>query len=76
MSLASELDGAELVVADEDAGLLFVWYGGAGVQILDEQGNVRDYFSISKAFERKLTTREARSVIARYREEMNTEDES
>jgi hypothetical protein len=35
VSLLSELDGAELVVADEDLGLLFVWYGGAGVQILD-----------------------------------------
>jgi len=26
MSLLSELDDAELVVVDEDLGLLFVWY--------------------------------------------------
>jgi hypothetical protein len=35
MSLLEELDGAELVVTDEDLGLMFVWYGDAGVQILD-----------------------------------------
>ena len=76
MSLASELDGAELVVGDEDLGLLFVWYGGAGVQILDEQGNARDYFSISTAFNRKLSAREVRSVIKRYRAAMLNDDES
>ncbi len=75
MSLLDELDGAELVVSDQDLGLLFVWYGGAGVQILDETGKVLDTFSISTAFERKLTTREVRNVIAAHREEMLSDDE-
>jgi hypothetical protein len=76
MSLLQELDGAELVVADEDRSLLFVWYGGAGVQILDESGNVLDTFSISTAFERKLTTREVRRAIDGYRADLAHEDEA
>jgi hypothetical protein len=75
MSLLHELDGAELVVTDEDLGLAFVWYGGATVQILDEEGRALDAFSIATAFERKLTTREVRRTIAAYRAEMENEEE-
>jgi hypothetical protein len=75
MSLLRELDDAELVVADEDLGLLFVWYGDAGFQVLDERGNVLDAFSSSTAFSRKLTVREARAVIEAHRDELR-EDES
>lgn len=75
MSLLGELDGAELVVADDDLGLLFVWYGDAGFQILDESGKVLDAFSSSTAFSRKLTVREARAVIEAHREDLR-EDES
>ena len=63
-SSLAELDGAELVVADEDLAILFVWYGDAGVQILDERGNVLDRFSIDTALSRKLTVREVSKVIA------------
>ena len=76
MSLLHELDGAELVVADEDLDLMFVWYGSAGVQILNERGDVVDYFSISGAFSRKLTVPEVRKIIAAYRDEMLSEDAS
>ena len=76
MSLLSELDGAELVVADEDLGLMFVWYGGAGIQILNERGDVVDYLSIGGAFARKLTIPEVRKVIVAYRDEMLSEDAS
>jgi hypothetical protein len=76
VSLFSELDGAELVVADEDLQLFFAWYGGAGVQILDGEGQVVDMFSISTAFDRKLTVREVRQVITRYRREMESEADS
>jgi hypothetical protein len=75
VSLLSELDDAELVVADEDLGLLFVWYGDAGFQVLDESGRVLDAFSSSTAFSRKLTVREARAVIEAHRNELR-EDES
>ncbi len=50
---------------------MFIWYGSAGVSILDEEGNELDQFSISTAFERKLTVREVRRVIERYRAEMD-----
>jgi hypothetical protein len=67
VSLLEELDGAELVVADEDLGLLYCWYGSAGFQVINEAGNVVDAFSSSTAFSRKLTVREARAVIEAYR---------
>lgn len=70
MSLLAELDGAELVVADEDLGLMFVWYGDAGVQIIDERGNVIDRFAIDAALSRKLKAHEVRKYIAAYRAEM------
>ena len=70
MSLLSELDDAELVVADEDLGLLFVWYGSAGVQILDERGRVVDRFSIDEALSRKLTAHEVKKIILAYRQEL------
>jgi hypothetical protein len=76
MSLLSELDGAELVVADEALGILFAWYGGAGVQILNERGDVLDAFSISAAFSRNLTVAEVRKFIAAYREDLLSEDDS
>ena len=50
MSLLSDLDDAELVVADEDLGVMFVWFGGPGVRIFNERGDIIDYFSISSAF--------------------------
>jgi hypothetical protein len=76
MSLLSDLDDAELVVSDEDLGVMFVWFGGPGVRIFNERGDVIDYFSISSAFARKLTVPEVRKVIAAYRDEMMSEDES
>ena len=75
MSLLEELDGAELVVADEDLGVLYVWYGDAGFQVIDESGKVLDAFSSSTAFSRKLTVREARAVIEAHRRDVE-DDES
>jgi hypothetical protein len=74
VSLLQALDGAELVVADEQLGLLFVWYGGAQVHLVDEGGNVRDTFSISKGFERALTPREIRAAIEAHRHELHEDD--
>jgi hypothetical protein len=74
MSLLTQLDGAELVVADEELALLYVWFGGAQVQILDESGEVRDTFSMSKGFERALRPREVRAAIEAHRRQLH-EDE-
>jgi hypothetical protein len=68
--LLEELNEAELVVTDEDLGLIFVWYGDAGFQALDESGRVVDAFTSSTAFSRKLTVREARAVIETHRQEL------
>ena len=68
MSLLEELDEAELVITDVDLGLIYVWYGDAGFQVLDEQGTVIDRFS-SSVRSRKLTVREARYAIEAYRRE-------
>jgi hypothetical protein len=59
-----------VVVADEDLGLLWVWYGDAGIQILDEHGNVVDRFSIDAALSRKLKAHEVKKIILAYRDEM------
>jgi hypothetical protein len=76
MSLLAALKGAELVVADEELGLLFAWFGGAQIQVFDESGATRDSFSISKGFERALKPREVRAVIEAHRRELREEDES
>lgn len=76
MSLFDALNDAELVVADEDLGLFFVWYGDAGFQVIDESGKAIDAFSSSPAFTRKLTVREARAVIEAHRHDMLDEDQS
>ena len=77
MSLLSELDDAELVVADEDLGLSVRLVRRApGFQgARRERGNAIDAFSSSTAFSRKLTVREARAVIEAHRNELR-EDES
>jgi hypothetical protein len=75
MSLLSQLDGAQLVIADDELRLLFVWFGGAYIQVLDESGETRDTFSISKGFERPLTLLEVRAVIEAHRAELHHENE-
>jgi hypothetical protein len=74
VSFFRSLDGAELVVADEEMGIFFVWHGGAQVHVIDERGHERDVFSISKGFERKLTLREVRAVIEAHLREMREDD--
>jgi len=45
MSLLRSLEGAELVVVDD--ALIYVWFGGSGVNVYNEDGDEVDYFSIS-----------------------------
>ena len=69
------MNDAELAVTDEDLGLIFVWYGDAGFQVLDEGGRVLDAFSSSTAFSRKLSVREARAVIEAHRQDLLSDDD-
>ncbi len=76
MSVIGQLDGAELVIGDEDLGLMFVWYGTQGVHILNEAGEELSYFSITGTYKRVPTVREVSDAIKRYRAEMMAEDDS
>ncbi len=75
MSLFSELDGARLVVTDEERGLLFVWHGGTIVNILDENGRALDAFSMSASHERTLDIYDVSAAIEAHRQALQ-EDES
>jgi hypothetical protein len=78
VSLLSELDDSRLVVTDEDLGVLFVWYGGPAVFILDEQGVNRGEFRMSTAYERNLEVHEVYAAIKAHQQDMyeDEEDES
>ncbi len=63
MGLLDSIDEARLVIVDEDARVAYVWFGGAGVNIYDEDGNELDYFSIDAPS--KVSERAVRAAIAR-----------
>ena len=63
MSLLDEIDGALLTVVDREARLVYAWFGGAGVNIYNEDGVEVDYFTIGGPG--KLTPARVRSVIER-----------
>lgn len=73
MSLLSTLAGNELVDADEELGLIFVWHGGPVVHVLNEDGAYADEFRIGTAYERKLTRAEVVAAIATYEQELRAE---
>lgn len=76
MSVWKALDGARLVVGDEDLGRIFVWNGSAQVNIYDENFNEVDMFSMSAAFGRKMTAAQVQAVIDAHRREMHAEADS
>lgn len=63
MSLLDQIDGAMLAIVDGERRLVFAWYGGAGVNVYDEDGNEVDYFTISSSS--KLSPDRVRSAIER-----------
>jgi hypothetical protein len=73
MRLIDQLDGAELVVLDEDRRLLYAWFGGAGVNVYDEDGNEVHYFTIGTSAPR-VSPAVARAAIARVRASAHTTD--
>jgi len=71
MSLADQLDGAELVVLDDERRLLYAWFGGTGVSVYDEDGTELHYFTIGTSSPR-VSTAMARAAIARVRASEHT----
>ena len=66
MSLLDSIVDAHLTVADEEHRLVYAWFGGAGVNVYDEDGNEVHYFTIGgKAT--KLTPALVRAAISRVR---------
>jgi hypothetical protein len=63
MSLLDELEGAQLTVVDAEHRVIYAWFGGAGVNVYDEDGSEVDYFTIGGAT--ALTPAKVRAAIDR-----------
>ena len=73
MSLLTAIDGAQLTIADEDAQLVFAWFGGTGVNVYDEDGREVHYFSIGSSG--RITPTIVRAAIARVRASLREDEE-
>ena len=71
MSLLDELVGARIVVVDEDHRLAYAWFGGAGVNVYDENGYEVHYFTIGGSASRP-TPSTVRAAIERVRASEHT----
>ena len=71
MSLLDELVDAKVIVVDEEHRLVYAWFGGAGVNVYDENGNEVHYFTIGGTATR-LTPSTVRSAIERVRASEHT----
>jgi hypothetical protein len=74
MSLIDRLDGARLVVVDEDFRVAYAWFGGAGVNVYDEDGKEIYYFTVGAdgPLTPEIVQRSIRGVI----EAEHSEDET
>jgi hypothetical protein len=63
MGLLDELEGVQLTVVDTDSRLVYAWFGGAGVNIYDEDGVEVDYFTVGGSG--KFTPAKVRAAIDR-----------
>jgi hypothetical protein len=72
MSLLRSLEGAELIVVDED--VVYAWFGGSGVNVYNEDGEEVDYFTISSRSGRP-TPNAVRAAIERVRHEVHADDD-
>jgi alkanesulfonate monooxygenase SsuD/methylene tetrahydromethanopterin reductase-like flavin-dependent oxidoreductase (luciferase family) len=66
-----ELDGARLAVVDPAAHVVYVWFGGQGVNVYDEHGREVDYFSLGGAS--RPSVAQVRAAIARAMAETEVE---
>ncbi len=63
MSLLDSLDGALVTVVDPSQRVVYAWFGGAGVNIYDEDGHEVHYFTMGGSS--RVTAASARAAIAR-----------
>ena len=69
MSLLDELAGAQLVIIDELQRLAYAWFGGAGVNVYDDEGREVHYFTVGTKDGQKLSPAMVRAAIDRVRAE-------
>ena len=68
MALIDQIDGALLAIVDGNERLVYAWFGGAGVNVYDEDGREVHYFTVGGVS--RVTAANVRSAIKR----MITED--
>lgn len=73
--LFDALDGARLVLVEEDLGLVFVWHGSSLVNILDANMEALDVIGLRGNDLEGVTAREVREVIRRWAEALRAEEE-
>lgn len=73
--LFDALDGARLVLVEEDLGLVFVWHGSSLVNILDANMEALDVIGLRGNDLEGVTAREVREVIRRWAEALRAEYE-
>ena len=66
MSLLEGIAGAKVVVVDVERRVVYAWFGGAGVNVYDEDGNEVHYFTIGAdaPLTREIVERSIRGAIA------------
>jgi hypothetical protein len=69
VSLLDELVGAQLVIVDAHHRLAYTWFGGAGVNVYDDEGREVHYFTIGTKRGERLTPAMVRAAIDRVRAE-------
>jgi hypothetical protein len=67
MSLLGSLVDVELIVVDEEQQLVYAWFGGSGVNVFDENGQVVHYFTVGTPDGRTPTPKMVRKAIDRIR---------
>jgi hypothetical protein len=67
VSLLDALTGARLLIVDDEQRLVYIWFGGAGVNVYDENGAEVHYFTVGTPDGRYPTPRMVQSAIARVR---------
>jgi hypothetical protein len=63
MALIDQIDGAMLAIVDPDQRLVYAWFGGAGVNVYDEDGRELHYFTVGGVS--RVSAASVRSAINR-----------
>jgi hypothetical protein len=63
VALIDQIDGALLAIVDGNQRLVYAWFGGAGVNVYDEDGREVHYFTVGGVS--RVTAANVRSAIKR-----------